>query len=163
MIIAEAQSRLSHEGELDDAVSRWTSTQGQYQVMETLQSAGVPAGPVLDARGLLADPHFAARGFFEGVDHPSQTGLGHRAYIGRGWKLSKNKVAIRRPAPLLGEQNEYVLEELLALPQHELASMVQEGLVGQEPVGGGAPSSVSLERQVELGWTVESDPDYPSR
>ena len=50
--------RLAHQDELDHIISQWTSSRGQYQVMEELQAVGVPAGPVLNARGLLADPHF---------------------------------------------------------------------------------------------------------
>ena len=155
-----AENRLQHREELDRIISHWTSTRGQYEAMEALQALGVPAGPVLSARGLLSDPHFRARGLFEAVDHPPETGLGRREYLGRGWKLSNGEVAVRGPAPLLGEANEYVLHEVLGLAQEEINQLREEGAVGEEPVGGGTPASVSLERQVELGWTVGYDPNY---
>ena len=155
--------RLQHQDELDKIVSLWTSAQGQYDVMETLQAAGIPAGPVLSARGLLADPHFRARGFFEHVEHSAATGLGGREYIGRGWKLSRNNLAIEGPAPLLGEHNQHVLREVLGLSTSEIDTLYEEGLIGELPVGGGPPVAVPLERQVELGWMVERDPEFRPR
>ena len=156
-------NRLQNQEELDGVISRWTSSQVQYQVMETLQAAGIPAGPVLNARGLLADPHFAARGFFEAVEHPPSTGLGRREYIGRGWKLSDNDLAISRPAPLLGEHNDYVLRQVLGIAESGIEDLARKGLIGDSPQGGRVPNSVPLERQVELGWTVERDQDYRPR
>jgi len=155
--------RLQHQDELDDIVSRWTASRGQYQVMEVLQAAGVPAGPVLNARGLLADPHFRSRGFFEAVDHPDSTGLGRRDYIGRGWKMSGNDLAIQKPAPLLGEGNDYVLRQVLGWSGHDLAAFTQEGLTGDAPEGGRAPATVPLDDQVELGWSVGWDPNFQPR
>ena len=154
------ESRLRHQGELDDIVSRWTSTLGQYEVMERLQAVGVPAGPVLNAKGLLTDPHIKARGLFERVEHPPETGLGHRAYLGRGWKLSDSEVRIRGPAPILGEANEYVLGEVMGLDDAATRSLREAGAIGETAAGARIPEVPSLERQVELGWTVSYDPDF---
>ena len=155
--------RLQHQDELDKIVSGWTSAQDPYQVMETLQAAGIPAGPVLNARGLLADPQFRARGFFESVDHPAATNLGRREYIGRGWRLSDNDLAIDGPAPLLGEHNQYVLGEVLGLSANKIDALSQAGLIGESPLDGQPPSAVPLERQVELGWIVERDEEFRLR
>ena len=160
---ATAFDRLQHQDEVDEIVSSWTANQGQYQVMETLQAAGIPAGPVLNARSLLADPHFQSRGFFESVEHSPLSGLGRRAYIGRGWKLSGNDLTMSGPGPLLGEGNQYVLDELLGLLPEETDSLRRKGLIGDYPVDGRPPSVVPLDRQVELGWMVERDRDYRPR
>ena len=154
---ATAQTRLGHQEELDAIIAAWTGDQGQYQVMETLQTRGVPAGPVLNARGLLSDPQFRARGFFEPVDHPPETGLGRREYIGRGWKLSNAKVAIQKAAPMLGEANDYVLGQVLGLETQAIRRLEQDGVIGRTPSGAASPSVVPLDRQVELGWIVEHD------
>lgn len=159
----EPLGRLGNQDELDEIVSRWTSTKGQYQAMEVLQNAGIPAGPVLNARGLLTDPHFSSRGYFESVEHPTETGLGRRDYVGRGWRLSKNDLSIAKPAPLLGEHNDYVLRHVLGLSEADILELEREQLIGQSPVGGRAPGTVPLERQVELGWTVELDSEFRAR
>ena len=157
---ASSLFRIEHQDELDDIIAAWTSTQGQYQVMEKLQGVGVPAGPVLNARGLLADSHFRARDFVETVDHSPATGLGHREYMGRGWKLSRDNNATCGPAPLLGEHNEYVLHDVLGLSKSEIESLKKEDVIGNTPAGGSPPSTLPLQRQVELGWIVEQYRDY---
>ena len=94
------------------------------------------------------------------MDHPPETNLGHREYLGRGWKLSGSEVKIRGPAPMLGELNEYVLGEVIGLDSAEIRSLRESGAIGESAVGARIPEVPSLERQVELGWTVSYDPDF---
>ena len=157
---AAAPQRLENQDELDGVVAGWTRQRTSYEVMEALQGAGVPAGPVLTAGQALRDPHFRSRGFFESVVHPDSTGLGTRDYIGRGWKFSDSIASIAGAAPLLGEANGYALSELLGLPQSRLDALAQEEIIGAEPIGGRAPSQVPLETQVELGWIAGYVSDY---
>ena len=159
----QASGRLAHQDELDGIVAGWSSSRGQYQVMEELQTVGVPAGPVLNARGLLADPHFRSRSFFEPAQHSSATGLGSREYIGRGWKMSGNDLKIQAPAPLLGQDNDYLLREVLGLSEHDIAALLHDKVVGDVPEGASVPATVPLGEQVELGFIVDWDPDFESR
>ena len=157
---ATPPQRLRNQDELDALVSHWTKEQTPYQVMETLQNAGVPAGPVLTAGQALTDPHFLNRGFFEKVTHPPQTELGTKQYIGRGWKFSKSKATITNPAPLLGEANDYILRQILALPPTRIETLTQENITGYQPIGGAPPTSVPLETQAELGWIANHTPNF---
>ena len=157
---AGPSQRLARQDELDAIVSDWTRARTSYQVMETLQNAGVPAGPVLTAGQALSDPHFRHRGFFERVTHPAETGLGEREYIGRGWKFSASQAAIAGPAPLLGEANGYALREILGLTAEQVDTLAEQSIVGSEPIGGRPPSQVPMETQVELGWVAAYDPDF---
>ena len=149
---AHPTARHGHQDELDEIISRWTSTQSQYQVMEALQSAGVPAGPVLNAKALLADPQYRARGFFQSAVHADETGLGRKEYVGRGWSLSESPINPIRPAPMLGEANDYVLSRMLGLNDEEIQRLKDAGTVGDTLADAQTPSIVPLERQVELGW-----------
>ena len=157
---ADVASRHKHQDELDELMAGWTSDRSQYEIMHLLQQRGVPAGPVLDGKGLLSDPNFRARGYFEAVDHKPETGLGRQEYLGRGWKMSDNDIHIRKPAPLLGEDNSYVLSQVLGLSQPQIAELENINAVGRTLEGARKPASVPLERQVELGWTVDYDADY---
>ena len=157
---SDAITRHQNQDGLDKIISRWTAGKSQYEVMRLLQQRGVPAGPVLDGKGLLSDPQLRARRFFETVEHPAETGLGRREYIGRGWKMSDNDVSIRKPAPLLGEDNRYVLSDVLGLGQSEITELENGNAVGRTLEGARTPGAVPLERQVELGWTVRYDADY---
>lgn len=152
--------RLERQDALDAIVSEWTGQRASYQVMEILQGAGVPAGPVLTAGQALADPHFRQRGFFEKVTHPEETELGTKEYIGRGWKFSASKAGIGGPAPLLGEANDYALREILGLSAAQVDALAELEVIGVEPIGGRASSQAPLEEQVELGWVAAFDPEF---
>ena len=157
---AAAPQRLANQDALDAIVAGWTSERRSYQVMETLQNADVPAGPVLTAGQALADPHFRQRGFFEKVTHPDETGLGAKEYIGRGWKFSGSKAAIAGPAPLLGEANSYVLHDVLGLPPEQIEALAGQSIIGSEPIDGRPPSSVPMQTQVDLGWIAAYEPEF---
>ncbi len=151
--------RWNKQDALDANISSWTGKRTSYQVMEILQSAGVPAGPVLNARQLLTDAHWRDRGYFEAVDHPPETGLGRREYVSRGWRLSGTGVKIRSGAPQLGDSNEYVLQGLLGLSGGEIQTLEDGGVIGSQPIGGSPAGAVPLQRQAELGWIVDFNPD----
>ena len=157
---ATVRGRLEAQDELDAMVAGWTQQRTSYEVMETLQGAGVPAGPVLTARQALSDGHFRQRGFFERVTHPAETGLDSKEYIGRGWKFSGSEAGIAGPAPLLGEANDYALRELLGLTPEQVGELAEQEVIGREPIGGRAPSQVPMGAQVELGWVAAFDPGF---
>ena len=157
---ATVRQRLERQDELDGVVSEWAATRTSYEVMETLQGVGVPAGPVLTAKQALADPHFQSRGFFERVTHPDATGLGTKEYIGRGWKFSGSRAGIDGPAPILGEANDYALREILGLTAERVDALAEQEVIGRLPIGGRVPSQVPMEEQVELGWVAAFDPGF---
>ncbi len=155
--------RHHHADDLDAIIAEWTRQRTPLEAMEALQRAGVPAGPVLDARGLLQDPHLRERGYFEKAEHTPESGLGTREYVSRGWRLSNADVSIQGPAPTLGAHNQYALSHLLGLSGATIAELEDEDAVGSTLLGASEPASVPLDRQVELGWTVDYDSDYQQR
>ena len=112
---------------------------------------------------MLGDPQFRNRGYFEPVEHPPETGLGRREYLTRGWRMSGNDVRIRKAAPMLGEDNAHILSDLLGLTVPQISRLEEAEAIGQTLAGARIPASVPLDRQVELGWTVDYDADYPNR
>ena len=77
--------------------------------------------------------------------------------------MSGSDVRIRKPAPMLGEDNRHILSDLLGLTASRIADLEAAEAIGQTLAGARIPASVPLDRQVELGWTVDYDIDYPSR
>ena len=157
---ADLDGRQRNHDALDGRIAEWTAGLTQREVAALLHQAGVPAGPVLDGKGLLSDPNLRAREFFESVEHQPATGLGRREYLGRGWRMSGSEVRIRKGAPLLGEDNDYVLAGVLGLPAARIDELRVGDAIGRTLQGGQMPGSVSLERQVELGWLAGYDPGY---
>jgi len=55
--LADSLSRHHNQDELDRLIEEWTIQHDHYDVMNTLQKAGVAAGAVLTSAELLTDPH----------------------------------------------------------------------------------------------------------
>ena len=107
---ADAYSRSQHQEELDEHLGRWTGEHTAEEVAEILQGAGVAAVPVMNIEDQFINPHFQERGVFVECDHPK---VGMEWLPGSPWQLSDTPGRVRRHAPLLGEHNRYVLQELL--------------------------------------------------
>jgi benzylsuccinate CoA-transferase BbsF subunit len=121
--------RLNQQA-LNEILSTWTRSHDHYRVMHLLQAHGVPAGPVLTAAEVIADPHLEARAFWDTVEHPE---VGLYRQISTPWKLSKHPRSATSPAPGLGEHNHSVLGELLGLSAQEIATLEMQGIIGTRP------------------------------
>ena len=82
----------------------------RWAVAESLQAAALAAFPVMDTKDLAEDPHLNERGYFVALEHPE---IGRRKHGGIPWRLSETPVTVRRPAPCIGQDNDYVLQTLL--------------------------------------------------
>ena len=131
---ASTPSRAAHMEEIDALVEAWTRGRGKDEVMAELTLAHVPCAPVRTTAEVVHDPHLKARGHWTEVDHPR-----------RGKTLVPNSPirlhgsapgGVERPAPLLGQDTDRVLAELLGLGSEELAALHARGVI--EPVTGGS-------------------------
>jgi len=119
------EDRLAHEDELDRDVATWTSGLDAYEVMDTLQAAGVPCGVVQDARDKIErDPQLAHRGFLSKADHPE---IGEHRFEGAIPRLTRTPGSVRRGAPLIGEHTEQVLREVLGMDGAEIEEVTASG------------------------------------
>ena len=128
---SDGRNRWKNRDELDRLVGDWTVQHDHYEVMHILQDEGVAAGPVLDAKELLEDPHLNERGFYERVTREE---VGTHPYPGSPIKLSKTPARIRMPAPCLGEHNEYVLNKIAGLSKEEIQELQEEQVIGTRPL-----------------------------
>ncbi len=122
--LATLDGRKQRESELDDAVETWTISRSPDEVMQACQAAGVPAGAVRDCRDLFDDPQEAHRGHFVFMDHPE---MGRYASDANCFQLSEAAPEYRR-APLLGEHTEYVMRELLGMPEDEYRALSDDSV-----------------------------------
>ena len=83
-------------------------------------------GAVRQPEDWLTDPHAAARGFFVQVDHPE---LGRTVtYPGAPYKFTESPWALRRRAPLLGEDNAEVYGAL-GFSRDDLTALREAGAI----------------------------------
>jgi crotonobetainyl-CoA:carnitine CoA-transferase CaiB-like acyl-CoA transferase len=144
---------------LRDLLAHWIAGRGAAEACGRLQSAGVAAGPVMDARDLLLDPHLVARGFYEWIDFGDPLGL--RPLIGRpfGWHSPGSQVAIAGRAPRFGEHNEYVLTKLAGLGHEAFEQLRAARVVADAPVDPPEGKPVPIEAMAQRG-ELRVDRDY---
>jgi crotonobetainyl-CoA:carnitine CoA-transferase CaiB-like acyl-CoA transferase len=105
-------------------VEAWAAERSALEAAEALQAAGVEAVPVQDFGDAYADPQLAARGHFVALEHPK---LGDGRYERNGFRLSDAPSGYDRPSPLLGQDNDWVLGELLGLDPSEIERLAADG------------------------------------
>ncbi|MBI2848005.1 MAG: CoA transferase [Chloroflexi bacterium] len=127
----DSLSRWQHQDEMDKYIAEWTMQRTPYEVTHMLQAAGVAAGPVLDCKGLLEDPHLNGRGFWQTQTHPD---AGTWKMEGPAWGLSKTPARIRMPAPGFGQHNDYLFRELLGLSPEEIEQLEKDEIIGSVPL-----------------------------
>jgi crotonobetainyl-CoA:carnitine CoA-transferase CaiB-like acyl-CoA transferase len=130
--LATAAGRRAEADRLDAGLARWCAARDAATVLDALRAAGVPAEPVVPAH--LADRQelFAARGYFEEVDHPV---VGPKRYPSLPFRLASHTGPwFTRPAPLLGQHNDEVLSEL-GFDAAGRERLRAEQVIGEVPLG----------------------------
>jgi crotonobetainyl-CoA:carnitine CoA-transferase CaiB-like acyl-CoA transferase len=118
-----ARDRKAHEDELERLLTGWTQPRDKWEVTRILQAAGVAAFPSMNSKDLVEDPHLNGRGFFARLPHP-ETGV--HTHTGIPWLLTNSPNGVRAPAPLLGQDTDQVLGEVLGYSAQEIARLKEE-------------------------------------
>lgn len=119
-------ARKENEDELDRLVEEWTINHSPEEVMSLMQETGVGAGVLQTGEDLLEhDPQLKHLHFFWELE---QSGVGKQHVYGPPFLLSKSSYELRT-APLLGEDNEYVLKEILGMSDEEVAELIIEEVI----------------------------------
>ena len=123
---ATATARLENQDALEGLIREWTVRMEVHEVVAALQASGVPASPVNDSADVLADPHLVERGFVARIEHPV---AGERPVLSLPWSTDGRRVDHLRAAPTFGQHNEWVLKELLQLPDEQYDRLVSSGAI----------------------------------
>jgi crotonobetainyl-CoA:carnitine CoA-transferase CaiB-like acyl-CoA transferase len=125
-----AAERRAREDELETIIGAWTAGHDADTAMRTLQAAGIAAGVARRPFDLLTDPHLLARGFWHQVERPF---IGTHFQTSAAFREGTEPYPPRRPAPTLGQDNELILGERLALDRNELDRLAKLGVIGTVP------------------------------
>ncbi|MSP56673.1 MAG: CoA transferase [Myxococcales bacterium] len=123
---ATEEGRRAHRAEIDAVVADWTRGRSAREVMERCQANGAPAGIVATGRDLSENPSFAERGFLLEMEHVM---MGPVRLPGPPMRLGHDRLEIWRLGPTLGEDNDYVLGEVLGRSPDEIAKLEADGVV----------------------------------
>ncbi len=127
--------RQQNHDRIDSIINEWTSSQDRYDVLDKLQAKEIASGVVLDCGAdSYADPHLNKRNFFQVVDHPS---AGIYPMTGPIFKFeSSDGQVIHNPAPCLGQDNMYVLREILGYGADKIDQFEANEITGTVPLPG---------------------------
>jgi benzylsuccinate CoA-transferase BbsF subunit len=119
-------NRAEQKAALDSLIQEWTRKYTKENLMLMLQKEGVPAGAVQDAADLANDPQLEYRDFWIETEHPE---MGSTISDASPIRLEENSPEYYKPAPLKGQDNDYVYRKLLGLSQEEMAELQQDNII----------------------------------
>ena len=116
---------MEHQAELKEIIEAWTKERNSEDIINALLAEGCPAGPINTIEQVAHDPHIVgAREMFVDLPHPV---AGDMKVTGNQIKLTNHKIQIDRPAPILGQHTEEVLNEVLGMSHEEYEKLAEEG------------------------------------
>ncbi len=126
-LLEHNNGRVKHADLIDNAIAAWTRQRSLQEVIQALENAEVPVGPIYSVAEMVEDPHFNARGMFETHTLPDGTTVKLPSLAP---KLVDTPGRTDWIGPELGAHNAEVLGALLGIPEQELRQLAQKGVVG---------------------------------
>jgi crotonobetainyl-CoA:carnitine CoA-transferase CaiB-like acyl-CoA transferase len=115
-----AASRVANRKPLIEAMEKITRTRASAEWIDALGKVAVPCGPINNIEEVFADPQIRHRGLRVDLTHPlSGTVPGVKTPI----RYSATPLEYRKAPPLLGEDTEWVLKNLLGKSDAEIAAL----------------------------------------
>jgi len=113
------------------AVEDWASTRTKLEVCSELCAQGIAAGPCLSAEDIISDPHVAEHEMLREIARPdSEDPL---LIVGNPIKLSETPEAKDERWPTLGQHTDEILRQDLGIPDSELESLREAGVIRSGP------------------------------
>ena len=122
--MADISTRTTHIGDIYGMVAEILRTRSTEEWLSFFDKADIPAMRLNTLESLYEDPHLAAVGYFETLQHSSEGAL-HQ--MGHASTWSESPPSTRRLAPRLGEHSVEVLKEA-GYDDGEIAEMIACGV-----------------------------------
>ncbi len=105
------KGRLGHRAELVGKLTSLTTRMSRAELLQKLEVAGVPAGPINDLQQVFSDPQIVHRGMKLELDNPAAKG-GKTPGIRTPIVLDGQPMATDKAPPRLGEHTADILREI---------------------------------------------------
>ncbi len=118
--------RVAAADELDEAITSWSLQHDHDSLLDLLDGAGIPSGPVMSAKEIYEDPQLSARNMIRRTHTRSGDPV---EMLGVVPTLTSSPGTIRWAGGEIGEDTDAVLAEYLGLPPHEVERLREHGAV----------------------------------
>jgi CoA:oxalate CoA-transferase len=117
--------RVKNQDVIEMKVEEWLVDHTMEEVFEMAAKARLPIAPVANLDLVLEMEQLKSRDYFQQLEHPA---AGNLIYAGAPYKLTTNAWQLRRPAPLLGQHNREVFEQL-GISKDEFVRLEKAGVI----------------------------------
>jgi len=121
-----AELRRIYEDDLEAIIGNWTTSMSAVEVETECVSAGIPSHRASKSTDFLGDSQLAFRGHLVRLPHEIH---GEVLVEGPRYLLSATPGKVREAAPLIGEDSDYVLSEILAYPTEKIDILKHKGAI----------------------------------
>jgi crotonobetainyl-CoA:carnitine CoA-transferase CaiB-like acyl-CoA transferase len=122
----DGTSRAANADFLRPIIEAWMADKTRSEVVDALNQAGVPTGPIYTAKDVFEDPHFRRRRMLVDIDDPE---VGPYTFARTTPHLSAAPEIPTNTAPNLGQHTRPILEDLLGYSPAEVDQLIEEGVV----------------------------------
>jgi len=123
---ATGTARAANAAFLQPILEEWMADKTREEVVNSLNAAGMPTGPVYTAKDIFADDHFKARGMLAEVDDPE---VGPYTFARSVPHLSAAPEIPLEASPALGAHTREVLEGMLGFSAEEVEVLATAGVI----------------------------------
>jgi crotonobetainyl-CoA:carnitine CoA-transferase CaiB-like acyl-CoA transferase len=127
---SDLTDRRHRRESLNTIIAQWTRKQSADMAMQTLQSQNITAAKLNNGHDLLHEPQLKSRGYLQWLERDH---VGLQPNASAPFRTDSEPMPIRHPAPTLGQDNDYVLEEILGLSADEVSALERQGVIGTKP------------------------------
>ncbi len=125
---ANLMARNANQEALKEIIEEWSSTRPTDEVLAALQPCGAPVAPVNNVKQVIEHPHTKARGMLVDIEQP---GAGTITTFGPSVKAANSSVEVRGPAPSLGQDNRWLLTDILGKSDGDAEALLASGAMGK--------------------------------
>jgi crotonobetainyl-CoA:carnitine CoA-transferase CaiB-like acyl-CoA transferase len=124
--IDDLKQLMNDEEYNTEKLKQFISEHDRDEAVNFLLKARVPVAPVYHTNETCEDPHLEARNMFVEIEHPT---AGKYKAINFPFKMSETQPDIKSPAPLLGQDNKYVICDILGKSVKYFEDLKKKGII----------------------------------
>lgn len=124
---ASNADRVQRRDEVDHMVTEWLGNKTTDVLINSLQAAEVPCGPIYTLDKILGNPQVEALNIIKSIQHPTSGAL---KLIGAPFRMSQSDTDPYAAPPLIGQHSDEILREVLAMTEAEIRALRETGALG---------------------------------